>query len=641
MCGLCGFAFADPAQQAQHNALAAAAELIRHRGPDSSGYFQAPGVGLAFRRLSIIDLETGDQPISSEDGSVTVACNGEIYNFVELLKKLEAKGHRFRTRSDVEVILHLYEDHGPECVRFLRGMFGFALWDRRRNRLMLARDRLGIKPMHYALTANAIYFGSEQKSILSLGEGLDRDIDVQSVRDLLSLGYVVGARTLCRGIRRLLPAHFLLYQAGSVFLHRYWEPSFSTESEGTATGLRSRSGWAEAVRDKLQEAVRMHMQSDVPVGAWLSPGIDSSAVVAMASGLAGDPIQSVTLAFDDPNLDETRLFPTLDRYPGFSIANEVVRCGSRDFELFGEALWHCEEPTHLMIPRLLLAKATARRVKVALTGEGADEILGGYSWYKQDKLLRPLSRLPLGIRRMMLPALRRLPGWNSQLTRLHLASGEMDLSRYLAMQGSMAGSLDRELLTEEFGCQAPDDPGPPFRVPPEFQQWRGFEQLQYFDLMIRLPDFVNHALDRASMACGLEVRVPFLDHELVEFFSRIPSSLKMRGLQEKHILREALRGVLPEVIRTRGKRGLTAPFHQWWGGTLPEFVTDALSGRKLREQGYFRPTFVRELLNRHRDGKGRYGFQLSAVLAVQMWRDIFRSVSPQATTTVNSVCEVN
>ncbi len=621
MCGICGVAFADGRKAPRRDVLEVMTELVRHRGPDSAGYFEAAGAGFGFRRLSIIDLETGEQPISSEDEAVTVVCNGEIYNFVELRRKLEQKGHRFRTRSDVEVIVHLYEDHGADCLRFLRGMFGFALWDQRLKRLMLARDRLGIKPLHYALTANAIYFGSEQKSILAVAEDFPSEIDVQAVSDLLSFGYVAGARTLCRGIRRLLPGHFCLYEKGSLSRHRYWEPSFGSCVE--ARDSLSSNEWAEAIREKLNETVRIHMRSDVPVGAWLSSGIDSSAVVAIASRFASKPIQTVTVGFDDPMLDETRRFPTLNRFPGFSIANEVVGCGHGDFEMFPQALWHCEDPTHVMIPRLIMAKAAAQHVKVVLTGEGADEILGGYHWYKHDKLLRPFTVFPRAIRRLMLPVLRRLPRWSAPMTRLHLAPSGMNLERYLAIHAPIAGSLDRVLLSKEFGRELSEPAEDAIDLPAAFASWKPFEQLQYFDLTIRLPEFVNHALDRASMAYGVEVRVPFLDHELVELLSRVPPKLKMRGFREKHILREALRGVLPEEVRTRRKHALSAPFQQWWRGPLPEFAIEALSKRNLREKGYFESQVVHDLLERQRRGSGSYAYHLTAVLAVQIWHTIF------------------
>jgi asparagine synthase (glutamine-hydrolysing) len=622
VCGICGFAFADPLRPPRQGALEIMSRLIRHRGPDSAGSYETSGIGLGFRRLSIIDLETGDQPISSEDQAVTLICNGEIYNFVELRKELTDKGHHFRTRSDVEVILHLYEDHGPDCIRFLRGMFGFALWDNRIKRLMLARDRLGIKPLHYALTAGAIYFASEQKSILGLAEEVDRNIDVQAVRDLLAFGYLPGVRTLCRGIRRLPPAHFLLYHAGALSLHRYWEPTFPDSHEKESR--RPAAEWAEELRDKLIDSVRIHMRSDVPVGAWLSPGIDSSAVVAIASRFASAPIQSITLGFDDPVLDESRRFPTLDRYPGFSIENQVVRCESNDLEMFPLALWHCEEPTHVMIPHMILSKAASQRVKVVLTGEGSDEIMGGYHWYKHDKLLGPFAGLPLGIRRLMVPVLRRLPRWSAPLTRLFLAPSGMNLQRYSAMHGPVAGPLHDALLSPEFQRQPCDEDESAFSLPAAFHHWRPFQQLQYLDLTIRLPEFITHGLDRASMAFGLEVRVPFLDHELVEFCSRIPPRLKMRGFREKYILREALQGVLPEEIRTRKKRPLSAPVQQWWRQALPQFVEDSFSERSLREKGYFQPAFVKQLLDRHRRYEGNYGSHLSTVLAVQIWQNLFR-----------------
>jgi asparagine synthase (glutamine-hydrolysing) len=625
VCGICGFAFADPSRPPQQGALEIMSELVRHRGPDSGGFYEGPGVGLGFRRLSIIDLETGDQPVSSENQAVTLICNGEIYNFVELRRELTHKGHHFRTRSDVEVIIHLYEDHGPNCVHFLRGMFGFALWDNRIKRLMLARDRLGIKPLHYALTTGAVYFGSEQKAILGVAEEVDRSIDVKAVRDLLAFGYLPGVRTLCRGIRRLPPAHFLLYHEGSSSLHRYWEPTFPEAQE--REGRRSTGEWAAELREKVTESVRIHMRSDVPVGAWLSPGIDSSAVVAIASRFEGAQIKSVTLGFEDPNLDETSRFPTLDRYPGFSIDNRVIACESADLEMFPQALWHCEEPTHVMIPQMILSKAASQRVKVVLTGEGSDEIMGGYHWYKHDKLLGPFARLPLGIRRLMMPVLRRLPRWNAQMTRLHLAPAGMNLRRYSAMHGPVVGALDNALLAPEFQREMSDDEEPPLSLPTEFHRWRPFQQLQYLDLTIRLPEFITHGLDRASMAFGLEARVPFLDHELVEFCSRIPPSLKMRGFREKYILREALRGILPEEIRTRKKHPLSAPLQHWWRRTLPQFAEDALSQHSLCQKGYFQSRFVKDLLDRHRRFEGNYASHLSTVLAVQMWEGLFRSAS--------------
>jgi asparagine synthase (glutamine-hydrolysing) len=277
-----------------------------------------------------------------------------------------------------------------------------------------------------------------------------------------------------------------------------------------------------------------------------------------------------------------------------------------------------------MIPHMILSKAASERVKVVLAGEGSDEIMGGYHWYKHDKLLGPLARLPLGIRRLMMPVLRRLPRWSAPMSRLYLAPAGMNLKRYSAMHGPVAGPLDNALLSPEFQREMCDDEEPGFSLPAAFQHWRPFQQLQYLDLTIRLPEFITHGLDRTSMAFGLEVRVPFLDHELVEFCSRIPPTLKMRGFREKYILREALRGVLPEEIRTRKKHPLSAPLQHWWRRTLPQFAEDALSQHSLCQKGYFQPGFVKELLDRHRRCEGNYGSHLSTVLAVQIWQDLFR-----------------
>jgi asparagine synthase (glutamine-hydrolysing) len=616
MCGVCGFAFADSRRRAAAGEVFRMTAALEHRGPDAPGSFEDEGIAIGFRRLAIIDLQSGDQPISNEDGTVTVACNGEIYNFIELREELESRGHRFRTRSDVETIVHLYEDFGPDCVRHLRGMFAFAIWDGRERQLMLARDRFGIKPMHYALGPDRLDFASEQKAILAGSAAVDRTADADAVQDLLDMGFIPGARTLLRGIRRLLPAHYLLYRRGSASIHRYWDISFSADRR--AGNPKTAGEWAEALRDKLQESVRLHMRSDVPVGALLSPGIDSSAVTAIGCGLTNEPIQSVTLGYDSPHLDETRRFPTLDRYPGFNLTNRQVRCGDDEFRLFPKALHYCEEPTDVMIPRMVLCEAAARSVKVVLTGEGSDEILGGYPWYRHDKLCRPFSRLPLRLRRLMLRARPPMEQWNDNLTRLFLAQPRMDMKRYRLMISpasdwralSLLGPALRERRERNGG-------GDPVALHAEFDRWDPFQQLQYLDLTVRLPEDVNHSLDRASMAWGLEARLPFLDHELAEFCARIPVALKLRRLEEKHILRRAMARTLPPEIVGRRKRGMGAPMRRWWQGDLPGFAAHALSRESLCAAGYFRPDAVERMLDPQR-GDGAYAWQLNAVLAVQL-----------------------
>ena len=319
MCGICGVVYSHPERPVDREMLSHMTDIMCHRGPDSHGFYTAPGIGLGVRRLSIIDLQTGDQPISNEDGTITVVCNGEIYNFKELRKELLAAGHRFKTHSDVEVIVHLYEDHGVQCVEHLRGMFGFALWDARRRRLMLARDRLGIKPLLYSLGTNGLFFGSEYKSILVSGR-IERQIDVLAMKDLFTMGFVLAPKTLFIGICRLLPGHYLLYQDGALSIHKYWDLRFP--ASGEVQSRRSAQEWAEALRVKLEESVRIHLRSDVAVGAWLSAGVDSSSVVSLMSSLTHRPIQTFTLAFENPRFDEVNRQKILKDFTDYHLSNE-------------------------------------------------------------------------------------------------------------------------------------------------------------------------------------------------------------------------------------------------------------------------------------------------------------------------------
>ncbi|MGF1608581.1 MAG: asparagine synthase (glutamine-hydrolyzing) [Kiloniellales bacterium] len=627
MCGIAGVAYADGTRPVERALLAGMAGLMVHRGPDSDGYYSAPGIGFAFRRLSIIDLEGGDQPIANEDGSIVLICNGEIYNFVELRAGLEARGHRFRTGSDVEVILHLYEEHGPDCLRFLRGMFGFALWDGRERRLLLARDRFGIKPLHYAETPQGLYFASEQKPIMAFGEGVDLSPDPQAFKALTTFGYVIGARTPCRGVRRLLPGYYLLYQGGRATLRQYWTPRFL--GAGQQPERLSADDWAEALLEKLRESVRLHMRSDVPIGSWLSPGIDSSAVAALAAQLSDQPIHSYTIGFDDPAVDETRLYPTLDRYGDYNLRNELVMCRDESFELFEKGIWYCEEPGGAMIPRLILAEATARRVKVVVNGEGSDELFGGYNYFRRQDRVGFLSRLPLWLRRLIVrfgPHLHQRLRLQ-QVQELILLPPAMDMRRFAVLYGVTSFQRRIDLLSPDLRAALAecDTEAPPILPPADFQAWQPFEQQQYLEQTIRLPEYVNRSLDRASMAHGLEVRVPFLDHVFAEFCARIPVGLKLRGKTEKYILRQALRGVLPQAIVERRKRGLMSPGGGWWRkSSLPAFAEALMSEAALRRKGLFDPAAVHDLLARHRRGEGRYDRHLDAVLALQLRDELFQ-----------------
>jgi len=386
MCGICGVVFADPERLVDGPMLERMTILLRHRGPDSRGLHRGPGIGLGVQRLSIVDLQTGDQPIASEDGAVVVVCNGEIYNSPELRVELRRRGHRFRTESDVEVIVHLYEDEGVDCLHRLRGMFGFALWDARRRCAILARDRLGIKPLHYAVGPEGLYFGSELKAILASGR-IERTLDIGALDDLFGFGFVVAPRTLLAAVRRVLPGEYLVYADGVLSAHRYWRPRFPTPD--APPPARSAGEWAECLRAKMEEVLRVHLRSDVPIGAWLSTGIDSSSVAGLAQRLSNHSIPTFTLGFENPEHDELAGRRTLDQWAGYDLPNERVRCGGQALQLYPKALWHAEDPSAygIEIPRLILSEAASRHVKVVLTGEGADEILGGYPWFRWDRLL--------------------------------------------------------------------------------------------------------------------------------------------------------------------------------------------------------------------------------------------------------------
>jgi asparagine synthase (glutamine-hydrolyzing) len=496
MCGICGIVYTQRERAVSRDVLRVMTDSLHHRGPDGEGFHIAPGVGLGIRRLAIIDLETGDQPITNEDESVIVVCNGEIYNHVELRRELQSRGHRFRTASDVEVIAHLYEDHGLDFVRYLRGMFAIALWDVHKRRLMLVRDRLGIKPLQYAVTAEGLSFGSEQKAILAAGV-VEPEIDIQSLRQLFLTSGVVGPRTIVNGISRLQAGHYLTWADGRIELTQYWDVSFPSR-DGYDDRI-SDEDWAQGLREKLTESVRLHLRSDVPLGACLSAGIDSSAVTALMSRIVATPVQTFTLRFEEEKFDELRFQKGLDDYPEYGLAGHRVMCRADDMERLPAAIWHGEDLLMggIVIAHMIVAESAKSRVKVVLTGEGSDEILGGYSWYRTMRLLGPLFHLPQSVRQSIanVPLVRqRWPGAAGSIS----GPKQMSFERYTR---SVSHLYAQSAHLRVFGCGLLDelsrerevDYSPP--VPAAFHTWHPFAQLQYFDIKNRMADFVVQALD--------------------------------------------------------------------------------------------------------------------------------------------------
>lgn len=630
MCGIAGYAVRDAERPIERDLVARMLRTLVHRGPDGEGVHVEPGIGLGCRRLAIVDLEHGDQPLASEDGSIVVVCNGEIYDAPETRTELERAGHVLRSKSDVAVIPHLYEEHGLGFVQHLRGMFALALWDARRRRLVLARDRLGMKPLHYREDESGLWFASETKAILA-GSGLAARLDPRALRDVLTMGFVHAPRTMFADIRRLPAGSLLVHEAGRSKIERYWDVRFPLE--GDPWRFRSGDEWTEALRAKLRESVRIHMRSDVPVGAFLSGGLDSSSVTSLVCELAAGPVRSYSAGFDAASVDEPRHRRMLYEFEGSALVPRLGIAKASDLAALPWSLWAVEDPAGIGSSawRFRVASLAANDgVKVVLTGEGADEALGGYPWYHGVKLLGPLLRLPLAMRRALLlgPVLPRLrPG----LARMLLAPEDAGAERFRAVVSTFPWPRARTFLAPEMvaaigRADAEEGVREDLDLPAEFGAWHSFDRLQYLDLKLRLADLINLALDRETMAYSVEARLPFLDHELIELCCQIPRGLRMRGLREKYVLRRAMRGVVPDEILARKKRGTRSPLEEWMRApVLPAAIEDALSTERLRDVGWFRPEVVRGAFERHRAGASSHGRDLVVIAATQLWHDVFVS----------------
>lgn len=618
MCGIAGFSSKISTRPVERQSIQKMIDTLIHRGPDGEGIWINQHFGFGMRRLSIIDLEAGDQPISNEDESLSIVCNGEIYNYIELRSDLAKRGHRFKTHTDIEVILHLYEDHGLDSVQYLRGMFAFALWDKNLQRLMLARDRLGIKPLVFAEDHAGFYFASEIKAILSVFQS-DRCMNSEALHELLTLGFIRAPRTLFKNIFSLLPGHLGIWQNGSFTVRSYWDLHFSHEN----TQL-SMNEWAERLRAKFDETVKLHLRSDVPVASWLSAGIDSSAVVSTMRYHVKN-LQTISLGFKARQYDEMQNQKTLNDYKEYELLHREVQCTDAHFHWFPKSIWHLENPdfssVHLM--EMILAQVTRQSVKVVLTGDGADEVFGGYPWFKFDQWFKPFYMIPDKWRSVIFfeSVLKNWKPWESQL---FFAPSRMDFKRYPFLIGIFDPGMRDGLLSagikEELGRG--ERTSDTFQYPEDFYVWDRFQRLLYIETKTRLPDYINIGLDRMSMAFSVEVRVPFLDHEFVEFCSQIPSRLKLH-FREKAILRHAMKGEVPDTIRLRKKRGLSGPGSYWFQKELPETYRNLISNGMLKKYGYFTPGVVEKLLSEHRALKKNWTQLLFAVLGVQTWHQLF------------------
>ncbi|HEU5181077.1 MAG TPA: asparagine synthase (glutamine-hydrolyzing) [Candidatus Polarisedimenticolia bacterium] len=612
MCGIAGYLSFD-GRPASEELLRQMAWTLRHRGPDGEGIHIDGSLGLAHRRLSILDLGGGGQPMSTRDGAIWIVFNGEIYNFVELREELIAQGHAFSNRSDTEVILNLYREKALEFLAALRGMFAFALWDARHRRLVLARDRVGIKPLYYHLGPRSIVFGSEIKSLL-VHPDVGREIDPAALKDFLTYQYVPAPRSVFRTIRKLPPASVLVIEGGRAEEKRYWRLPREVESRPTDV-------WREELDSTLTEAVRIHMRSDVPVGALLSGGLDSSLVVALAAGSAGGSLKTFSVGF--PEADHSELPYARQVATRYRTSHTEHLLEPRGVEALPSLVGQFDEPfaDPSSVPCAAIAEVAARQVKVCLSGDGGDEGFAGYHAYRLGSSMHRADLLPLAVRRFLLgPLERRLPEWVPLRGGLRFLTLPPD-DRYVEIMGSVDAPAMQWLLEPDLLASAADhDPYAWLRDLYRGEAGRDeISRLQRVDVESYLPDDILVKADRTSMLHSLELRVPLLDHKVLELAFRMPTRLKYRGGVGKRILRETFAGRLPEAVVTRGKQGFGMPLKSWLRGDLQAFVTEILSDRRTRQRGVLSGRGLDRLLEADRRGARSLSSEIWTVLVLELW----------------------
>jgi asparagine synthase (glutamine-hydrolysing) len=624
MCGIAGIVATERLHPDDPARLAVMRDILAHRGPDDAGTYVDEQAALGHRRLSIVDLAAGHQPLSNEDGTVSIVFNGEIYNHADVRPELESAGHVYRTRSDTETIVHAYEQWGDACVDRLRGMFAFAIWDAPRRRLLLARDRLGVKPLYWTLAGNRLLFGSEIKAILASGL-IRADADESRLPELLSTRYLSGAETLFKGIHRLLPGHTLVFEDGRITTREYWDVPAGHRDES----LRSMSDrdLVQRFRDLLEEAVRIRLMADVPLGMFLSGGLDSSAIAALMAGMIDRPLQTFSVAFKQRAFSELEYARQVSRSVGAD-AHEIV-IDDRDF--FGalpRLIWHEDEPiAHpSSVPLYFVSELARQHVKVVLTGEGSDELLAGYGKYPRAlvnwRAAAAYGVLPHPVRSWIADTIvPRLP----KRVRHYASRSFVSMERTpeaMFFDNFAAIGLNRQhaLLSARFGAATPTQAYGPSKA--YFDAPNGgstvLDRLLYADLKTYLVELLMKQ-DQMSMAASIESRVPFLDHKLVEFAASLPPRLKLRGFTTKWVLREAVRSILPAEIFSRPKMGFPVPFALWMRGPWSAVARDVLLDPRSRQRGIIDPGAVDRLLTAHAANATEAGDAIWSLMNLELW----------------------
>ncbi|MBI3892307.1 MAG: asparagine synthase (glutamine-hydrolyzing) [Candidatus Wallbacteria bacterium] len=624
MCGICGIASSDAGATPETALLRRMNDAIAHRGPDDEGYHASPGAGLAMRRLKIIDLEGGHQPLYNEDGTIGVVFNGEIYDFDKVRDELIAAGHTFQTRSDTEVLVHLYEEKGEELVKHVHGMFAFALWDSRRRKLILARDRLGKKPLHYTVAAGDLVFGSELKSLL-LHPSVRRDVDPTSLARYLHYEYVPAPDTIFRSIRKLPPAGLAVWHEGKLTVGTYWD--IPRPIPGVPVPCEEEC--AEEIARITDRAVRRRLVSDVPLGIFLSGGIDSSTVAYFAAKAKSD-IQTFNIRFEDPSFDESVWARMVAKHLGTEHFEEtldaraMLELAPRVAEILDEPLGDAS-----ILPTYLLSRYTRRHVTVALGGDGGDELFAGYPTYQAHRLVSLYRLVPASLRRHVIErAVSLLP--------VNLSNISLDFKiRKFVSGASLEMPLRNSVWLGSFGPGELDVLAPGMRAQVEDARlahaaeaaWTAgsaedlLDRVLYLDMKLYLQDDILVKVDRATMACSLEARAPLLDTELVEFVSRIPARLKLKRMRTKNLLKAAMRGKLPDEVLDRPKKGFGIPVAQWAKNELRPLFEEKLSVARVQADGYFDAAVVQRILREHLEGKADHRKKLWTLLVFQLWHD--------------------
>lgn len=623
MCGIVGYLRFD-GKRVDKQVIDRMCQTIVHRGPDDVGSYLTDNIGIGIRRLSIIDLEKGHQPISNEDNSIHIVFNGEIYNYKELKSNLIKNGHMFKTDSDTEVIVHLYEDYSTGCVQYLNGMFAFAIWDDKKKELFCARDRLGIKPFYYFYDGRILLFGSELKVILEKKD-LHLDLDYDALFQYLSFEFIPYPSTLISTVKKLPPGHYLFINHKGLKIEKYWHVEEIEEKE------RTEKEAIDTLYTLLKDSVRLRLRSDVPFGAFLSGGIDSSSVVAMMSELLDHKVKTFSIGFEDKSYNELDYAGRVARLFRTDHTEHVLKPSA--IELVEKLIDHLDDPIgdFSVFPTYLVSKMARQKVKVILSGDGGDELFGGYDTYIAQKIYKFYSKIPYFLRKnLILPFSNKLPpteqkkGLINKIKRyIEGASLSEEYSHYrwmaflrpdendLIFHPDISQSINREMafsfITKYLGEN----------------KLKGLNRSMYLDIKTYLVDNILVKVDRMSMATSLEARVPILDHRIVEFVLSLPQDFKINNFKTKYILKKMAKGILPDNIINKPKQGFSIPMKNWLKGPVKSLMTDMLSYSRIKRQGIFNPDYIENLMKEHLENKDNHSHRLWGLILFQLWKERF------------------